>query len=147
MEIGKIFSAVKIPFIVSLLLTLLGIGISYMSLSSKDLGSLATFALVATALGIIGLAVAIWVGYAAAKGTSGAWKEGAIAGILVGLITGIISIILNMVLIWPLYSQLGSALGALGAGIGLVAAIIALIIGLIIAAILGAIGGYIGRAK
>ena len=50
MEIGKIFSAVKIPLIVALILTLLGIGISYVSVSSKDLGSLATYALVATAL-------------------------------------------------------------------------------------------------
>lgn len=158
MEIGKIFSAIKVQLIIALFLVIIGFILAYFNLSDtlsvlkyanySDATNIQNnqviYSFASIIISIINLIVLVWAGHSAAKATSGGVKEGAIGGIIITVISAILSAILTLIFIFPLTASLQSGLFSLILGLS---ALLAPFVVAIPGAILGAIGGYIGRAK
>jgi hypothetical protein len=142
---------IKIPAIVNIAVTLLGIGVTLLSGIISLAGPAGAVLSCFTGLGfltisiLIGIATAVYAGYAMAKKNNGTLVQALVAGALLGLVVGIagslaniINTVINMVF-----------LGNAGANlvIGLLVVFVGPVIAVIIGAVCSAIGGVVGGAK
>ena len=122
-EVEKIVSSIKVPFAISVIVTIIGVLITAMLFPDA---SLSVFSIV---FQVIGFAVIFWAGYTAAKSTNGGITEGAIAGVSIALVNAGIAFFLLSSVVFP-------------PGMAVDSTIIGLSYGIIAGLLLGAVAGW-----
>ena len=159
MDLAKIVSAARLPFIALLAIGLTNNFLLYLSLASLDFQSpnvalawtINPHYLLASAMGFLAFGVMVFGGYRIAKRTNTGALEGGAGMAIIEAILAIIVQVLGTPLLMPLFIKLYSAIPSMEQ-MANPQTIMAMQIGGAIFAVatafaLGAIGGFIGRAK